>query len=73
MRFRTETDSPLRLIAQRTQSPLRCSFCGQSEKEVKKLVVGPQVSICNDCVDICNEIIADELELREAAAKPPPS
>jgi ATP-dependent Clp protease ATP-binding subunit ClpX len=72
MRFRTGTDAPLRLIAQRTKLPLRCSFCGQSEKEVKKLVVGPQVSICNDCVDICNEIIADELELEEAAAKPPP-
>jgi ATP-dependent Clp protease ATP-binding subunit ClpX len=73
MRFRTEADSSLRLIAQQTEHTLRCSFCGQSEKEVKKLVAGPRVSICNDCVDICNEIIADELELREAAAKPPPS
>ncbi len=63
----------MRLIAQPGEQTLRCSFCGQSEREVRKLVVGPRVSICSDCVDICNEIIADELELEGAAANPPPS
>ncbi|MCA1849710.1 MAG: hypothetical protein LC672_01325 [Acidobacteria bacterium] len=38
---------------------LRCSFCGKSETEVKKLVAGPKVYICNGCVDICNRVIAD--------------
>ena len=39
---------------------LRCSFCGKSHNEVKKLIGGPKVCICNECVDICNEIIADD-------------
>jgi hypothetical protein len=38
---------------------LRCSFCGKSQNEVKKLIAGPTVYICDECVDICNEIIAD--------------
>jgi hypothetical protein len=41
-------------------TPLRCSFCGKSQNEVKKLIGGPKgVFICNECIDICNEIIAD--------------
>ena len=39
---------------------LHCSFCGKSQKEVKKLIAGPTVYICNECVDLCNEIIDDE-------------
>ena len=42
-----------------TKDLLRCSFCGKSQREVEQLVNGPNVRICNDCVDICNEIIAD--------------
>jgi len=40
---------------------LKCSFCGKGQDEVKKLIAGPSVYICNECVDLCNEIMADEL------------
>ncbi len=39
---------------------LRCSFCSKSQNEVKKLIAGPNVYICDECVDVCNEIIADD-------------
>ena len=41
---------------------LRCSFCGKSQDEVKKLIAGPTIYICDECVDLCNEIIAEEYE-----------
>ena len=41
---------------------LKCSFCGKGQDEVKKLIAGPSVFICNECVDLCNEIIAEEWE-----------
>jgi len=41
---------------------LRCSFCGKSQNQVKKLIAGPGVYICNECVDLCNEIIEEELK-----------
>ena len=40
---------------------LKCSFCGKSEKQVKKLIAGPGVYICDECIDLCNEIIEEEL------------
>jgi len=40
---------------------LFCSFCGKSQDEVKKLIAGPSVYICNECVDLCNNIITQEL------------
>ncbi|MGI8697366.1 MAG: ATP-dependent Clp protease ATP-binding subunit ClpX, partial [Mycobacteriales bacterium] len=40
---------------------LKCSFCGKSQKQVKKLIAGPGVSICDECIDLCNEIIEEEL------------
>ena len=40
---------------------LYCSFCGKSQHEVKKLIAGPSVFICDECIDLCNEIIRDEL------------
>lgn len=43
-----------------TDSLCICSFCGKSQKEVTKLVAGPQVYICNECIDLCNEIISEE-------------
>lgn len=46
-------------------SDLRCSFCGKSQREVKKLIAGPTVFICNECVELCNEIISEELEREE--------
>ncbi len=50
---------------------LRCSFCGKSQNEVKKLIAGPTVYICNECIDICIEIISDDAQLEASAARPP--
>ncbi|MCL7983444.1 MAG: ATP-dependent Clp protease ATP-binding subunit ClpX, partial [marine benthic group bacterium] len=47
---------------------LRCSFCGKSKDSVKKFISGPNVYICNECISLCNEILAEE-EDREAAAQ----
>ncbi len=47
---------------------LKCSFCGKSQKQVKKLIAGPGVYICDECIDLCNEIIEEELEQPEAGA-----
>src|SRR5512136_2965851 len=41
---------------------LRCSFCGKSQRQVKKLIAGPGVYICDECIDLCNDIILEELE-----------
>jgi len=46
---------------------LYCTFCGKSQHEVKKLIAGPSVFICDECIDLCNEIIRDELPGLEAA------
>ncbi|MDD5621584.1 MAG: ATP-dependent Clp protease ATP-binding subunit ClpX [Actinomycetota bacterium] len=49
---------------------LKCSFCGKSQNQVKKLIAGPGVYVCNECVDLCNEIIDEELkEQREVDFK----
>jgi ATP-dependent Clp protease ATP-binding subunit ClpX len=47
-------------MLRRPEEILRCSFCGKSQNEVKKLIAGPSVYICNECIDICNEIINDD-------------
>ena len=44
---------------------LSCSFCGKSQKEVKKLIAGPTVYICDECIGLCNDIIAEEIEKEE--------
>jgi ATP-dependent Clp protease ATP-binding subunit ClpX len=44
---------------------LKCSFCGKSQKQVKKLIAGPGVYICDECIDLCNEIIEEELSETE--------
>jgi ATP-dependent Clp protease ATP-binding subunit ClpX len=51
-----------------SQSNLRCSFCGKGQKEVKKLIAGPGVYICDECIDLCNDIIDEEKE-RETSVK----
>jgi ATP-dependent Clp protease ATP-binding subunit ClpX len=43
-----------------TNELLKCSFCGKSQKQVKKLIAGPGVYICDECIDLCNEIIEEE-------------
>src|SRR5438445_947298 len=56
---------------------LSCSFCGKSQKEVKKLIAGPTVYICDECIGLCNDIIAEEIEKEEQtyglAAVPKPA
>jgi len=47
---------------------LKCSFCGKSQKQVKKLIAGPGVYICDECIDLCNEIIEEELDQTEPGA-----
>ncbi len=44
---------------------LRCSFCGKNQREVKKLIAGPNAFICNECVDLCNEIIIEDYESQQ--------
>ncbi len=44
---------------------LRCSFCGKTQNQVKRLIAGPNVSICNECVDLCNNILANEINDNE--------
>ena len=48
-----------------SEKTLYCSFCGKSQHEVKKLIAGPSVFICDECIDLCNEIIRDELPADE--------
>ena len=70
------TDNRLLIMAlRRPEEFLRCSFCGKSQNEVKKLIAGPSVYICNECIDICNEIINDDEQaetanVRSALPKP---
>ena len=53
----------------RPEEVLHCSFCGKSQNEVKKLIAGPSVYICNECVDICNEIINDDDKAEASPAR----
>ncbi|MDA8077797.1 MAG: ATP-dependent Clp protease ATP-binding subunit ClpX [Nitrospiraceae bacterium] len=48
-------------MPKKDEESLKCSFCGKGQEEVKKLIAGPTVYICNECIELCNEIIADEL------------
>lgn len=53
-------------------SHLKCSFCGKSQEQVRKLIAGPGVYICDECVDLCNEILDEELlDTNTAAASQP--
>lgn len=65
--------------ASTTDKNLFCSFCGKSQHEVKKLIAGPSVFICDECIDLCNDIIRDELpqtvlgNAEEGSALPTPT
>ena len=48
---------------------LRCSFCSKSQNDVRKLIAGPTVFICDECVDVCNEIISDDANLEDSSVK----
>jgi ATP-dependent Clp protease ATP-binding subunit ClpX len=51
-----------------SEKTLYCSFCGKSQHEVKKLIAGPSVFVCDECIELCNEIIRDELPLTTDAS-----
>ena len=53
----------------RSQTGLACSFCGASQEEVRKLIAGPGVYICDQCIDLCNDIILDEVEEETVSGK----
>ena len=50
-------------MAKNTEQPIRCSFCGKRENQAARLIAGPGVYICSDCVDACSELLRDEIEL----------
>lgn len=47
-------------MSPKDKDALRCSFCGRPQEEVRKFISGPAVRICDDCVRVCNEILADD-------------
>ena len=51
-----------------TGDRLKCSFCGKTQNQVRKLIAGPGVYICDECIDLCNEIIEEEVGKRPARA-----
>ena len=51
---------------------MSCSFCGKSQEQVRKLIAGPRVYICDECIELCNEIIAEELEKGPVVKSPVP-
>ncbi len=53
-----------------SEKTLYCSFCGKSQHEVKKLIAGPSVFVCDECIELCNEIIRDELPATTDASAP---
>ena len=52
-----------------SKSTLYCSFCGKSQHEVRKLIAGPTVFICDECVELCNDIIREETKAGIAGKK----
>ena len=54
-------------------SHLKCSFCGKSQEQVRKLIAGPGVYICDECVELCNEILDEELFDSNPSSSPPPA
>ena len=52
-----------------SEKALYCSFCGKSQHEVKKLIAGPSVFICDECIELCNDIIREEVPAEGAAGE----
>ena len=57
-------------MPKQSDNRLKCSFCGKGQDQVKKLIAGPGVYICDECVDLCNEILDEELFEGGAQAQP---
>ncbi len=54
------------------EEPLRCSFCSKEQADVRKLIAGPSVFICDECVAVCNDIIADDTRFENRHQAPAP-
>ena len=54
--------------ANELEPPVICSFCGKSQDQVRKIIAGPKVYICDECIDLCNDIIAEECDQEERLA-----
>ena len=52
-----------------SKNTLYCSFCGKSQHEVRKLIAGPTVFICDECVELCMDIIREETKIRRAEVR----
>jgi ClpX C4-type zinc finger len=50
------------------QPPLRCSFCNKKQDDVRRLIAGPSAFICDECVEVCNDIIADDTRVTRSAS-----
>ena len=57
-------------MAKRNEQPISCSFCGRRENQAPRLIAGPNVYICADCVDACKDLLRDEYELEDGIAAP---
>ncbi|NLC65520.1 MAG: ATP-dependent Clp protease ATP-binding subunit ClpX, partial [Clostridium sp.] len=47
------------------KNKLKCSFCGKNQNEVKRLIAGPGVYICDECIELCYDIVTEELDIKE--------
>ena len=57
-------------MANSNEQPIRCSFCGRRENQASRLIAGPGVNICSDCVSACSDLLREELELEQGTGKP---
>ena len=57
-------------MSNKTEQPLRCSFCGRRENQAPRLIAGPGVYICAECVDACKDLLRDEYDLDEGISAP---
>jgi len=55
------------------EPPVVCSFCGKSQDQVRKIIAGPKVYICDECIDLCNDIIAEEYKQEDGSRTAPRS
>ena len=57
-------------MANSNEQPIRCSFCGRRENQASRLIAGPGVNICSECVSACSDLLREELELEQGTGKP---
>ena len=57
-------------MANSNEQPIRCSFCGRRENQASRLIAGPGVNICSDCVSACSDLLREELDLEQGTGKP---